>query len=650
MVQIEFDYKEEKTIIEANKSDKFQDIINKFIQKFSLDPTSLYFIVNDKKINPELTIESLMNQLNRVKNNLKVYVKLIKDNNTENENIIKSKNIICPVCNELCRIKIDNYRIKLYGCNNKHVINDIKLKDFQNLQKINLSDIICGTCKINNKGNYSNLFYKCLKCNYNLCSSCMNNHELKHEKIDYEVKDFICQKHIRYFSKFCQTCNINMCASCDEEHKGHETKFVGYLDGDISEEKKTIAEIQNNIFTCNTKIKLILEKFNKLIECMLVYAEINDTILKSYINERPNYLIYQNLNEINLNNEIFQSIKDINATINEKDILSKLIDFYNNINFDNTETTFNKLELKNNQKENKGKNISDNRMNKIINNINQMTLIYNVKHNMDKIRLFGEKFVKNNKNNCYLLIDGKQTELLEYYQLNYKITKHTLLIKLIEKKPITNMSYMFLNCSSLKSLPDISKFNFKNVNYAYGMFYNCISLIPSPDISKWETNKNLDKNQMILESFLDISKWETKVVTNIDSKFFSCNSIITLLNISEWDIKYINEINTTYMNNKDDDSSSESSQNDDEDKVNTNRVVDMSYMFRGCNSLKNVGLDNWKIKKKNVDTTGMFDGCTSLKNIPAIYKMKGKKKAKKEFMFSGGEENIIKRLKDCNFD
>ena len=155
---------------------------------------------------------------------------------------------------------------------------------------------------------------------------------------------------------------------------------------------------------------------------------------------------------------------------------------------------------------------------------------------------------------------------------------------------------------------------------------------------------------MILESFLDISKWETKVVTNIDSKFFSCNSIITLLNISEWDIKYINEINTTYMNNKDDDSSSESSQNDDEDKVNTNRVVDMSYMFRGCNSLKNVGLDNWKIKKKNVDTTGMFDGCTSLKNIPAIYKMKGKKKAKKEFMFSGGEENIIKRLKDCNFD
>jgi len=47
---------------------------------------------------------------------------------------------------------------------------------------------------------------------------------------------------------------------------------------------------------------------------------------------------------------------------------------------------------------------------------------------------------------------------------------------------------MFSECSSLSSLPDISKWNTNNVTNMSFMFYGCTSLSSLPDISKWITN------------------------------------------------------------------------------------------------------------------------------------------------------------------
>ena len=55
---------------------------------------------------------------------------------------------------------------------------------------------------------------------------------------------------------------------------------------------------------------------------------------------------------------------------------------------------------------------------------------------------------------------------------------------------------MFYNCSSLVSLPDISKWNTENVKYMSEMFSNCSSLKSFPDISKWKLNKELHKKDM----------------------------------------------------------------------------------------------------------------------------------------------------------
>ena len=44
---------------------------------------------------------------------------------------------------------------------------------------------------------------------------------------------------------------------------------------------------------------------------------------------------------------------------------------------------------------------------------------------------------------------------------------------------------MFYNCSSLKSLPDLSKWKIGKVIRITHIFYNCKNLKSLPDISKW---------------------------------------------------------------------------------------------------------------------------------------------------------------------
>ena len=99
------------------------------------------------------------------------------------------------------------------------------------------------------------------------------------------------------------------------------------------------------------------------------------------------------------------------------------------------------------------------------------------------------------------------------------------------------MSGLFAECSSLKSLPDISKWNIKNVKYLGGAYLD-ISSLPLTDIEFWN---NINNNEMInggifakcssLESLPDISKWNTNNVTNMCGIFAKCSSLKSLPDI-----------------------------------------------------------------------------------------------------------------------
>ena len=116
----------------------------------------------------------------------------------------------------------------------------------------------------------------------------------------------------------------------------------------------------------------------------------------------------------------------------------------------------------------------------------EINIIYNIDD--ENIKIFGHEFVENNKQNYYLLINSKNYDICDIFNIDKKENKKKLIIKLIENKNVKNISYMFSGCSSLSSLPDISNWNTNNVTNMSSMFYGCSSLSSLPDISNWNTN------------------------------------------------------------------------------------------------------------------------------------------------------------------
>ena len=283
MVEIEFNFNQVITNIQAKLDDPFQDIINKYMQKSLLQPGSVNFLANGKVINPNESVESHMSNLNKENKKMKIIVTMAENDEQNKEQVIaKSKEIICPQCKEPCRITTENFQIKLYDCINDHNSEDIKFKDFDKTQTINESQITCDNCKFKNKGNCpANEFYRCLSCKLNLCLLCKPNHDPRHNIIKYDQRNYICQIHNEHLIKYCIQCKKNICFSC-EGHKQHEVEDLGNLIPNIEEKKKILLEFRINIDEINKIIKKIIDKLNGFISYINKFYEINKNILERY--------------------------------------------------------------------------------------------------------------------------------------------------------------------------------------------------------------------------------------------------------------------------------------------------------------------------------------------------------------------------------
>ena len=155
MVEVEFDYNNNKTTIYCQKEDLMKNICQRFSNKLSIDVNDLYFIYGGNILNLELTFYDQANEEDKKRGKMNIVVNSVKDTiiNNEKKKIIKSKDIICPSCGENCRIKIENYKITLYECKNGHKLDNITLDEFNETQAIDESKIICDECKDKNKEN-----------------------------------------------------------------------------------------------------------------------------------------------------------------------------------------------------------------------------------------------------------------------------------------------------------------------------------------------------------------------------------------------------------------------------------------------------------------------------------------------------------------
>ena len=319
--------------IQTSGNESMNDVISKLSQKTQTDLSSSTFLYSGKTLNRSLTFENLANNLDKKRNQMNILV-FFNDNDNENTFLIKSKEIICPTCKELCKINIYDYKIALYDCKNNHKIPNISFNDFDKSQMIDESNIICNLCKQRNKKeSYKSQFYYCKFCNINICPLCNSEHSKSHgnNMMDYEYKNFFCKIHNRSFHCYCIDCKKDICMFCEREHFNHY--YISYgsiflnssdLNNKLRELRDVMDNVKNNISEMNVA--------NNFIQYFENYIKISEFVVNNYNEKKINFFILYNLNVIHQKNEEFSNeLKKINdeSDVNLKsktisDILKKI--------------------------------------------------------------------------------------------------------------------------------------------------------------------------------------------------------------------------------------------------------------------------------------------------------------------------------------
>ena len=241
---------------------------------------------------------------------------------------------------------------------------------------------------------------------------------------------------------------------------------------------------------------------------------------------------------------------------------------------------------------------------------NVINLQYLIDNNKYKnIQIFGKNFVKNNKNKCKIIIDGKEYKLCSYLPINI-INKSMVEMKLEIIKPFTSMKDMFSNCQSLIYFND-NNLNTSEVTDISNMFYECRQLSSISDISKWNTSKITDMNSMfkgcsLLLYLPDISKWDTSLVTDMSYMFAGCSSLLPLPDISKWNLINVTDVSCMF------EGCSSLLYFPDISQWNTSNIYYMSDMFKGCSSLSILpDISKWNTSNV-VFMNDIFRECLSL--------------------------------------
>ena len=536
--------------------------------------------------------------------------------NISKNNFVKNYHFLCKKCNEVPVLKFIQRNIINYICNCKESPKELLIKDI-----------------------YDHLFYS--------------------EKPNIDEPKFECKLHNIKYSFYCDKCKKSLCIKCikdSSQHKkffslpGNKIKKNQYINEKLGINKKSTLE--DNIKTeelnkdNNQTIQIKLEENNNIK---------HENNFESNNNENNkikggNYsIIKKTKGSLNLNGEELKNAFEQNIYSEEKNEGYNLLNLLSIIDYDCQEyPNYKHIETISNIEKYIFLYFGD---------YNEINLKYeftkeNIKNN--SLELFGKKFVNNNKNISFLIINKKILKLKRSINLsdifdnfNEKMKcPFQLEVKLIEPwnkvmknlssmfyeittilpssdfskfntENITDMSYMFYNCSTLKELPDISKFNTKNVKNMSYMFYNCSSITKLPDISKFNTQNVKDmcyifNNCSSLITLPDISYWNMENIINMNNMFSKCKSLNLIPDISKW-------------------------------KLNKNKLKNINFLFKDCKSLSSLPdiKTKWDINKKFFNDW-MIDGCVLLQSN---YEKRNKLKLKIYHCFESFLKKIFPYLK-----
>ena len=214
-----------KTVIECSNDNYIEDICNKFIKKINIKKNEIIFFYKGKKIAHKIKINEFANKDDLKKKKINIFAFKVKHISKEKllYNINQSKEIVCPECGEICRIKFNGYKIILYDCKNNHYINNIEFENYFETQKLGKSKIKCDNCNKFEEANIFDQLFNCLECHKYLCIFCKEIHNKEHKIVKFGDQNYICNKHNERYISYCKKCNINICSKCEEEHKSENS-------------------------------------------------------------------------------------------------------------------------------------------------------------------------------------------------------------------------------------------------------------------------------------------------------------------------------------------------------------------------------------------------------------------------------------------
>ena len=122
-------------------------------------------------------------------------------------------------------------------------------------------------------------------------------------------------------------------------------------------------------------------------------------------------------------------------------------------------------------------------------------MIYYKKYNEEEDnKIFGAKFVENNKDNLTLIINGDQNKLVNKYILKEGENN----IQMIIRKALTNIEYMFYSCKSLKNIDELEYLNTEKINNFFYMFDRSSSLKDNKGLEIWNVSNGNNFSGMFL--------------------------------------------------------------------------------------------------------------------------------------------------------
>ena len=560
--------------------------------------------------------------------------------------------VLCPHCSTSAILENNYYKLNIINCENFHRSQNISYDRFEIVDSF--PSIKCASCSIYRSSLTppENQYYKCI-CGFHICPECYKTHAKEHNKIKIENQNYECILHNRPFNSYCLDCNMNICENCVQPtHTNHEIlkfihlnpkdDYIKNIQKEVDEQKKNLTKFINNS-------KKALDDIIREIENYLNnYILIEKTLLKRFNDKSINFQLLQNLRNKSLfyDNKILNTIKEYNDKDKDKDeinnieTLKRMYDLYTNIN-----------KAKNESKVVESKEES--------NKMNEMIINYSIKENgvNKRIKMFDSIFVDNNRDKLRLIIDGKEEDqLIEYY--NNPSNKKDIQVKIIEKKPVTNMSYMFNNCKYLMSLDStnwdttkitnmeslfqlcsfdllenimINKFNNKNKNNNFSiwktpnltnmraMFCKCINLKEMPEMSKWDTKNVKDMSLLFngcisIENLSKFPTWNTQNVEDMSYMFSRCIKLKEIHNIQKWNTYNVKSICGIFNRCE------ELTKLSNIGNWTMNNVTDISIIFQFCCKLEKLpDINKWNVSKVK-DMSGVFSECSILKNLPNIGK------------------------------